>query len=73
MQNAALAAARFWLDRGVDGFRVDAINFAMHDPELRDNPPIAKPAKRSRPFDFQHHIHNQGHPDITRFMSGSGR
>ena len=24
--------ARFWLDRGVDGFRLDAINFAMHDP-----------------------------------------
>ena len=39
VQDALLDVARFWLDRGVDGFRIDAINFAMHDPELRDNPP----------------------------------
>ena len=39
VQDALLDVARFWLDRGVDGFRIDAINFAMHDPQLRDNPP----------------------------------
>ena len=32
VQDALLDVARFWLDRGVDGFRLDAINFAMHDP-----------------------------------------
>ena len=32
VQDALLEVARFWLDRGVDGFRIDAINFAMHDP-----------------------------------------
>jgi alpha-glucosidase len=68
VQEALLKEAQFWLDRGVDGFRLDALNFAMHDPELRDNPPVANPAKRSRPFDFQRHIFNQGHPDITRFI-----
>src|SRR3546814_7891325 len=31
VQDALLDVARFWLDRGVDGFRLDAINFAMHD------------------------------------------
>ena len=30
---------RFWLDRGVDGFRVDAPHRLMKDPSLRDNPP----------------------------------
>ncbi len=35
---------RFWLDRGVDGFRLDAINFCFHDAQLRDNPP--KPAEK---------------------------
>jgi len=30
--------ARFWLDRGVDGFRIDVANFVMKDPGLRDNP-----------------------------------
>jgi alpha-glucosidase len=29
---------RFWLDRGVDGFRVDVAHKMAHDPELRDNP-----------------------------------
>ncbi len=68
VQDALLDVARFWLGRGVDGFRIDAINFAMHDPELRDNPPAPPGAKRTRPFDFQLHLHNQSHPDITKFL-----
>ncbi|RHW19450.1 DUF3459 domain-containing protein [Sphingomonas gilva] len=69
VQQALLDAARFWLDRGVDGFRVDAINFAMHDPELRDNPP-APPSNRprTRSFDFQLRVHNQSHADIPLFL-----
>ncbi len=67
VQDELLATARFWLDRGVDGFRLDAINFAMHDPALTDNPP-AGPGKRTRPFDFQQHLHNQSHPDIAVFL-----
>jgi alpha-glucosidase len=68
VQDALLDVARFWLDRGVDGFRVDAINFAMHDPELRDNPPAPKGGKRTRPFDFQQPIYNQSNPDIVKFL-----
>jgi alpha-glucosidase len=33
---------RFWLDRGVDGFRVDAIDRIMKDPALRDDPPATR-------------------------------
>ena len=36
---AMLGILRFWLDRGVDGFRVDALRQVLKDPELRDNPP----------------------------------
>ena len=68
VQDALLDVARFWLDRGVDGFRFDAINFAMHDPELRDNPPAEPGGKRTRPFDFQQHLYNQSHPAITGFL-----
>lgn len=69
VQDALLDVARFWLDRGVDGFRLDAINFAMHAPALTDNPPAPLGVgKRTRPFDFQQHRHNQSHADIPRFL-----
>lgn len=35
---AIMHAARFWLDRDIDGMRLDAVNFYAHDPKLRDNP-----------------------------------
>ena len=69
VQNALLDVARFWLDRGVDGFRIDALNFSMHDPDLRDNPPAPPTDRaRTRPFDFQRKIHNMSHPDIPGFI-----
>lgn len=69
VQDALLDVARFWLDRGVDGFRLDALNFAMHDPQLRDNPPAPQDGKaRTRPFDFQSRVYNQSHADIPRFI-----
>ena len=70
VQEALLNVARFWLDRGVDGFRVDAINFSMHNPDLSDNPPApAGNGIRTRPFDFQLRINNQSHPDIPMFIA----
>ena len=69
VQEALFDTARFWLQRGVDGFRLDAINFAMHDPSLADNPPaidLFSPPKR--PFDFQHHLHNQSQPELVPFI-----
>ncbi len=69
VQDALLAVARFWLDRGVDGFRIDALNFAMHDQGLTDNPPAPDTGKpRTRPFDFQLHRFNQSHADIPQFI-----
>jgi alpha-glucosidase len=69
VQDALLDVARFWLARGVDGFRLDALNFAMHDPELRDNPPSDLPMELvTRPFDMQHKRYNQSHPDIVAFL-----
>jgi len=70
VQDAVLDVMRFWLDRGVDGFRIDALNFAMHDPALRDNPPAPENGKaRTRPFDFQLRVNNQSHPDIPGFIA----
>jgi alpha-glucosidase len=69
VQDALLDVARFWLARGVDGFRLDALNFSMHDPELRDNPPSGAPLELvTRPFDMQVKRYNQSHPDIVAFL-----
>ncbi|TNE65839.1 MAG: DUF3459 domain-containing protein [Alphaproteobacteria bacterium] len=67
VQDALIGAARFWLDRGVDGFRLDAVNFYMHDLDLRDNPPM--PGREGcKPFDMQDHVYNQSHPAILTFL-----
>jgi alpha-glucosidase len=69
VQDALLDVARFWLARSVDGFRLDALNFAMHDPEMRDNPPSGLPLELvTRPFDMQERRYNQSHPDIVAFL-----
>ncbi len=69
VQDALLDVARFWLDRGVDGFRLDALNFSMHDPEMRDNPPSGVPIEQvTRPFDMQLKKFNQSHDDIPAFL-----
>jgi alpha-glucosidase len=68
VQEALLEVARFWLDRGVDGFRMDAINFAMHSPGLEDNPPAPPGGPRTRPFDYQLRRYNQSHPAIVAFL-----
>lgn len=39
VQEAMLNVLRFWLERGVDGFRVDVMHHMLKDTEFRDNPP----------------------------------
>lgn len=62
---ALFANAQFWLDRGVDGFRLDAMDFFLHDEELRDNPPRTHPtdAQPWNPFRRQRHVYDMAHPD----------
>ncbi len=69
VQDALLDVARFWLDRGVDGFRLDALNHSMHDPLLRDNPPAPEDGRlRTRPFDYQTKLHSQSQPGVLTFI-----
>jgi alpha-glucosidase len=59
---------RFWLERGVDGFRIDAAQHLMKDPALRDNPlnPTSAVAlyKAMGEYDSQIHRYDTAHPDI---------
>jgi alpha-glucosidase len=71
-RNPAVKAAmfnvvRFWLERGVDGFRVDVAHYIAKDPELRDNPPNPRLGKSlHKPlgaYDSQLHLYDKGHVD----------
>ena len=50
---------RFWLDKGVDGFRLDLVNFLYEDELFRDNP------RRIgwRPYFWQHHPYDRSQPE----------
>jgi alpha-glucosidase len=50
VQDAMLGVLRFWLDRGVDGFRVDALRQVIKDEQLRDNPPNPAYHPRQGPY-----------------------
>ncbi len=62
-------AMRFWFDRGVDGFRVDAVTHALKDPLLRDNPP-AGPGTPPFPPDRTGHepIHTDDQPEMPEVV-----
>lgn len=72
VQAAVLGEMEFWLKRGVDGFRLDALNFSMHDPELRDNPPSEHPEKSeqplSNPYAYQRHLYDKSRPELPQFL-----
>ncbi|MFC4702059.1 alpha-glucosidase family protein [Glaciecola siphonariae] len=64
VQAAQLNNLKFWLDLGVDGFRLDVANFYFHDKDLRDNPIFPEGERStvgvtdSNPYSRQQHIHS---------------
>lgn len=68
VQEAVLGIARFWLDRGVDGFRLDTANLYAHDPLLRDNPPAPPGQRGDSPVLMQHHRHTMDQPESLAFL-----
>lgn len=74
VQDALLDAAKFWLDRGVDGFRLDTINFYFHDQQLRDNPALppeernATIAPSVNPYNHQNHLYDKNRPENLAFL-----
>lgn len=71
VQDEMLKVLRFWLDRGVDGFRLDTVNYYIHDALLRDNPPEEPDPKRWPPistYDMQVHDHDKSQPENLDFL-----
>ncbi|WP_424927707.1 alpha-glucosidase family protein [Amaricoccus tamworthensis] len=70
VQDALLDVMRFWLDRGVDGFRLDTVNYYFHDTGLRSNPP-AKPDDDWPPvntYEMQEHLYSKTRPENIGFL-----
>jgi len=60
VREAMLDVFRFWLQQGVDGFRLDVFNIYFKDAELKDNPTKAG----IRGFDRQIHINDVSQPEM---------
>ncbi len=77
LRNPAVVAAlleigAFWLDRGADGFRMDAVDFMVHDALLRDNPPETSASQTPlRPFAMQEHRYDRGDPAIFGVLAST--
>lgn len=67
VQDELLSIMEFWLDRGVDGFRLDTVNFYTHDADLRDNPPIDGGPKAG-PYEMQDHVFSKTRPENIAFL-----
>lgn len=65
---AIMDTAKFWLDRGVDGFRLDVANFYFHDRALRNNPPKRPEGGFPRPYAHQRHLYDRSRPENLKFM-----
>jgi alpha-glucosidase len=80
VKDAMFDVYRFWLHRGIDGFRIDVAHYIMKDPELRDNPPnpnrvvasylgetgagISDSSTESTELDSLLPIYSRGHADV---------
>ena len=64
VREAMYEVLRFWMRRGVDGFRVDVMWHLMKDPHFRDNPP--NPAFQEGRPDIERllQVHSADHPDV---------
>ena len=67
---ALLDVLRFWLGRGVDGFRLDTVNFYFHDNDLQDNPPrdLGPDWPAANPYLMQEHRHSKTQPQNIAFL-----
>ncbi|CAN7643182.1 beta-galactosidase BglA [Mesorhizobium sp. LjRoot246] len=67
VQDALLDTVRFWLERGVDGFRLDTVNYYVHDRWLRSNPPLASSVagtnSETNTYLYQEHLFDKTQPE----------
>ena len=71
VQDQVLDIMRFWLERGLDGFRLDTVNYYFHDKKLRNNPPNKLDEHLPyavNPYDMQEHKFSKSQPENVAFL-----
>lgn len=66
LRAAMFAVMRYWLELGVDGFRLDVVNWFIKDDRWRDNP--LKLFGGLRPYEWQHHLYDKDRPETLEIM-----
>jgi alpha-glucosidase len=61
---AVMSMIRRWLDRGVDGFRLDVVNGYFKDAEFRDNPARFEPNLFAHPWLRHNHVYDRDQPEL---------
>jgi alpha-glucosidase len=71
-REAALSVLDFWLDRGVDGFRLDVAGTFLHDATLADNPPVPVAERQGHDWshagNLQRHLHDSNLPENLEML-----
>jgi alpha-glucosidase len=70
VQDWALSVLRFWLERGVDGFRLDTVNYFFHDAKLRNNGPhpYVENLPPVNPYEMQDHVYSKSRPENLNWL-----
>ncbi|NBX66567.1 MAG: alpha-glucosidase [Proteobacteria bacterium] len=74
VQHDVLETCQFWFDKGVDGLRLDVVNFYFHDKLLRDNPArdaslgAATQFEKPDPYNMQNHVYDKSQPENLAFI-----
>ncbi len=76
VQKQILSECEYWLERGVNGFRLDTVNFYVHDKELRNNPPrdpntlsTGVQVEAPYPYTMQNHVYDKSRPENIDFLA----
>jgi alpha-glucosidase len=73
VREAMHGVLRFWLDRGVDGFRVDVLWLLIKDDQFRDNPPNPAFKPGDPPNARQIGLYTADRPEVQEIVSGLRR
>ncbi len=69
VQEAMLEVLRFWLDRGVDGFRIDALRQIIKDDQLRHNPPNPDYQPYQDPYHQEFPTYTTDRPEVMDMIA----